>query len=418
MTGNAATSFGGGADRRPSHVQVLHAIRIQPGLSKIALTRAVGLSSGTVSVVVGRLVDAGLVVSEGLAPSTGGRPAERLALSPGPSVLGIDLSETDARIGVLNLRGEMLATEHAPLPRLRRGVGLSAVVKAARALVASHGPTSVGVASPGQVDSDGRRVLLAANLGWKDFPLADALEADLGRPVVVSRNTQAALLAEEWWGSAPSGDPLAFVTVGSGIGAAIKVNGVWLDGATGTAGELGHISMDPAGPACRCGRRGCLESLASGQALVRIYEELHKGAGQRPPLPRARRTVAAIAAAGGDDPVAAQALATVAAELGRGLATLISITNPRVIVLGGELMDAADAVLPGVRAAVAHQTPIRSRGEVHIVPSTFGAQAPLVGACTLALEVLFAASPTDKGDRGQPVSPSGNRRSRAADSAL
>lgn len=379
----------------PTHnrARILHALRREPGLSKTGIAGRLGLSSGTVSVLAGELMDAGLVVSGDYHPSTGGRPAQQLSLNPRrPLMLGIDLGETDAQMGVLNLQGRLLATEHHPLSRRRGSVRLAPLLDAAADLAARHpGICGAGVAVPGRLDRDLGTVLRAANLGWRNVPLLATATERLGMATTIDRNTNAALLAEEWWGSAPAGDPFVFLTAGSGVGAAIKVRGQLLRGATNEAGELGHIPADPvSGPVCRCGLRGCLETVGSARAAVERYQELHRAAGTRDRATRARTTVAELMAVRTTDPHAVRALEQVAEQLGHGIATLVSLINPGVIVLGGELMDAEPIVLPRLRQVVRQSANPGTRAAVQVTGSSFGYQASLVGAATLGFEQLFA----------------------------
>lgn len=373
-----------------NRLRVLHALRREPGISKTRLTGVLGLGSGTVSVLVGELADQGLAVSRGYSPSTGGRPAERLALNPDrPLMLGVDLGETDARFGVLNLQGELVLTDRQPLRRKHGVVDLQPLLDRIGKLVAGAPRIAgAGVAVPGRIERTTGRVIRASNLGWRDLPLRGLLEDAVPLPFVVDRNTDAALLGEEWWGSLPAGDPVVFVTVGSGVGAALRVHGRFVYGTSDAAGEFGHIPVAPDGPLCRCGSRGCLETLTSVRALLARYRELRRAAGD--PVRGGRPSVASIAAASADDPCAMQALTEVADRLGNGLVTLASILNPSAIVLGGELMDAEDVVLPRIMTTLERRGPEAPGAGVRVMRSTFRDRASLVGAATLGFEALFA----------------------------
>lgn len=363
--------------------RILHALRRRPGLSKADLARTLHLAPATASTLVGELVGKGLVVISGLADSTGGRRPERLTLNPErPLMLGIDLGETDARLGVLDLDGRLRAVERLPFRRERGAVALEPVVAAAVELLRRHPAVEgVGVAAPGPLDSATGVIRRAVNLGWQDFPLRQLLEAHLRLPVSVDRNTNAALLAEEWWGSAPTGDPSIFITLGSGVGAAIKIGGHFLRGAGGMGGEFGHISLDPDGPPCGCGSRGCLEVFAGGRALLRRYARARRSTG--------RGGIGAMASAAADgDELAGRLLAEAGDHLGTGVVTLVNLVNPEVIVLGGELMEAEWLLLPRVRQAVRRRG-LRDARAVRIVPSTFRDRASLIGAATIAYDALF-----------------------------
>lgn len=374
-----------------NRVRLLHALRQEPGISKSTLTQRLRLGSGTVSVLVADLVAAGLVVSRGHAPSTGGRPAERLALNPDrPLMLGVDLGETDARFGVLNLQGELLRVDRAPLQRTEGVVDLEPILHRI-AQIAGETPdiSGVGIAVPGRIAKQTSQVIRASNLGWRALPLREKVEQATSLSTVVDRNTTAALLGEEWWGSTPAGDPFVFVTVGSGIGAAVKINGRVLHGTSDAAGEFGHIPIEPDGRMCRCGSRGCLETLASVPAVLAAYGEARRAAGL--PATDDTTTVASLQAAAATDSLAASALSLAAKRLGHGLTTLASLFNPRVIVLGGELMDAEEAILPGIITTLAQRGAEAPGVDVEIVRSTFGDKASLIGAATLGFNVQLPA---------------------------
>ncbi|MBA2319792.1 MAG: ROK family transcriptional regulator, partial [Deltaproteobacteria bacterium] len=230
--------------------RILHALRRCPGLSKIGLARELQISPTTVGSLIEGLVRDGLVVAGGLEPSMGGRPPERLSLDPeGPLALGVDLGETAARFGLLDLTGRLVATETLPFRRHAEDgrVDTAIVSDGITALLAETGlgdrVAGIGVAVPGLVDRAAGAVRYAANLGWENVALSGRLTADLDRPVLLDRNTNAALLAEEWWGTAANDDPAIFVTLGSGIGAAIRVDGAFVRGASGAPGEFGHIQV-------------------------------------------------------------------------------------------------------------------------------------------------------------------------------
>lgn len=375
-----------GAGAFEKRLQILHALRAGAGMSKVELSRRLRMSPTTSGALVADLMNAGLVVTDGFGLSTGGRPPERLVLNASrPLALAIDLGETDVHVGVFNLRGERIAAERVPFKRSGDQVRLGQVLLRARRLVERHRDVAgVGVAVPGIVDREAGIVRNAANIGWYDFDAVEECAAVLRLPVSIDRNTNAALLGEEWWGSGASADPIVLVTLGSGIGAAIKVNGRLVLGASASAGQFGHIPVDADGPVCGCGKRGCLEAMASSRALLRRYAQL-----RRDGTPR-RTTVRAVSdAARSGDPASIQALMEIAQRLGMGLVTLVNLINPRQIILGGELMDAEDIILPTVRQAIAERALGISAEVARISVSSFREEAALVGAAALAFESLF-----------------------------
>ena len=369
--------------------RILHALRRNPGLSKIGLARELDISPTTVGSLVEGLVRDGIVVATGLEPSMGGRPPERLSLDPeGPLALGVDLGETAARFGLLDLAGRLVATETLPFRRRPQegAVDTGIVSDGITALLAETGLSDriagIGVAVPGLVDREAGAVRYAANLGWQDVALAGQLALEFEQPVLVDRNTNAALLAEEWWGTAAEEDPAIFVTLGSGIGAAIRVDGDFVRGASGAPGEFGHIPIVTDGPECRCGQRGCLEALASSAAVQRSYQRLANAAPDG-------GISAVVQAAREGDPHALHVLDEAARHLGIGIATIVNLFNPSVVILGGELMEAADLILARIDAQVRARSLKVSSAALRLVSSSFHGDAALIGAATIAFDALF-----------------------------
>lgn len=370
--------------------RILHALRRNPGLAKIGLARELEISPTTVGTLVEGLVRDGLVVATGLEQSMGGRPPERLSLDPdGPLALGVDLGETAAHFGLLDLTGRLVATETLPFRR-RPDEGIvdpGIVSDGITALLAETGlggrVAGIGVAVPGLVDREAGVVRYAANLGWQDVALTGQLGAELDLPVLLDRNTNSALLAEEWWGTSADDDPAIFVTLGSGIGAAIRVDGEFVRGASGAPGEFGHIPIVADGPECRCGQRGCLEALASSAAVQRSYQRL-ANAGCDGGIS------AVVEAARAGDLLASHVLDEAARHLGIGIATIVNLFNPSVVILGGELMEACDLILERIDAQVRARSLKVSSAALRLVSSSFQGDAALIGAATTVFDALFS----------------------------
>jgi predicted NBD/HSP70 family sugar kinase len=244
----------------------------------------------------------------------------------------------------------------------------------------------VGATVPGLVDSESGTCVLAPNLDWRDFPLRDALADELHVPVVVNNITQASAVAEGRLGAARGVRSYVWVYVGSGVGAGVVIDGRLFYGQSGFSGEIGHCPVVEDGPACACGRRGCLEAVASSMALARAVNEA-VAAKEPTVLAHAREPIdsASIAAAASEgDAVAIRILAQAAEHLGRGISFLLNVLNPEMIVLGGPVAQAGEAFLREVRGAVARHA-LLPHG-VAIVPSTLGDKAELTGAVLLAME--------------------------------
>lgn len=244
--------------------------------------------------------------------------------------------------------------------------------------------SAVGVASPGPLDPRTGVVVQAPNLGWRDVPLGGRLAERLGSPIQVDHDCNLAALAE-WSVRAAAGrraDPLIYVTVSTGIGAGIVIGGKVFHGHRGAAGELGHLTLAPTGPACNCGNRGCLEALASGTALARRAREALN--------PGREMTAAELAGArDAGDRQAADLLTEAAEWLGLGLAAASALIDPELIVLGGGLLGLGPGFVAAARDVMrARLMPRAWEGNVPPVePARLGEDASLIGAALVAAGV-------------------------------
>lgn len=375
-TGNA------GHLRRLNLERVLAVIMDQPGsFTRAELIKATGLSAPTVGSLASHLIRSGVVRDLGAGPSRGGRRPSFMEFNARHGfVAGIDLGPTKTRLAVADLRGERLAHDVVATPS---GVGpaalLSELAGAVRALMreAQVPPDrllAVGAGAPGAVDHRrGRVVALAPNLkGWSDVPMAAMLKKALGAPVVVENDVNLAILGERWRGVARGHDTCAFITVGTGIGAGIVVEGELHRGHHFLAGEIALMCMGPQYVDGDFGPRGCLETLAGLKALAARW-------------PRARgnreRWVAELFdAAQSGDRRARKAVEETATLIGIAAANLSLVLDPSLIVLGGALVTQGEAFVDEVRRIVGRIVPMPT----NIVVSALDKEAPLWGTLLVA----------------------------------
>lgn len=257
---------------------------------------------------------------------------------PGPSVLAVDVGGTDLKAAVLDRDGRLGPISRVPTPRSPENPG-AAVVAAITALAAGSPVEALGVTVPGHVDESRGVGTRSTNLGWRDFPFASTIESATGIPTALAHDVRAAGEAEYRIGAARGFADVAVVTIGTGIAAALRFDGHAYSG-RGNAGELGHTVVDPAGPQCRCGSRGCLEAIASAGAMVRRYRE--RGGS-------ARSAAEVLERARGGDPLAAAIWTEVLDALADGLSILSAVAAPELIVIGGGLSEAGDELLIPLR---------------------------------------------------------------------
>ncbi|MBN1173986.1 MAG: ROK family protein [Micromonosporaceae bacterium] len=290
--------------------------------------------------------------------------------------VAIDIGGTSLKGALVDARQTVLSRRAMPTPASAGGRAvLGAVVSLVSELVglaAEAKVVSIGLVTPGRVDAASGVVEYAANLGWRDMPLAAAVTGRCGLPVVVDHDVRAAARAEA--AAAGLRDGL-FVALGTGIGAAMIFEGVTRAGATGQAGELGHTVALPGGDPCACGQRGCLEVYASAAAVSKRY-----AAASGPGVPAA--TAEQIVGLLGRDPVADRVWAEAISALATALATTTLLCDPEVIVLGGGLAGAGAALLEPLKAGMAAR--LRWRRPPPLRLASLGADAGVLGASRLA----------------------------------
>ncbi|MEO8829759.1 ROK family protein [Lapillicoccus sp.] len=370
-------------DRAAKRVQVLHAVRRINEASRWDLARELDISLGTVRLVVDELAGHGLVVPSGSSQAKVGRPSAHWSLNPdGPVAVGVDLAEVELRIGVYSLGGNALETLRVPFRRTGGNADPQQVVEAVRSLESFRTLTvaGVGLAVPGQLDIASGRVVLSTNLGWRDVPLRDLVAEAVDVPVSMDRNANAGMLGEAWWGPRLDHAVSVFVTVGSGVGASVRVGEHIVTGESGLAGELGHMVIDPGGPRCRCGQRGCLETFASATAIQRLYDK-RRGPVDPPDVTTAIRA---------RNPAAMECLGTAVDHLALGLAGLVNLLNPGLLVVGGLLLEAPVEILDRLRRRVREGSLTSSGRDVEITASKLGPDGVLLGAASLVFSALFA----------------------------
>ncbi len=254
---------------------------------------------------------------------------------------------------------------------------------------------AVGFGIPSTIDQRTGTAVIATNLPLTNIAFGDVMAERLGLPVYVDNDANLAILAEHRAGVARGCREAVMLTIGTGIGGGLILRGEVYRGASGAAGELGHVVIDMNGPRCQgnCPNRGCVEALASGTALAR---EARRVARERPASGLGRALLDGRDPAGplvtelahDGDPAAIEVLALVGSRLGVAIASIVNIFNPEVVVIGGGVIAAGEFLLAPARATVAARALIPSRDEVRIVAARFGVEAGMIGAAALAFDGL------------------------------
>ena len=288
-----------------------------------------------------------------------------------PEVIGIDLGGTAIKLGRFRKDGTCLQslTVATPQPATPTAV-VEAMVEAITQLNTNHQVIAIGIGTPGPVDATGRIARVAINLaGWHDVPLADLLEAKIGCPIVIANDANCAGLGEAWLGAGRRFRHLILLTLGTGVGGAIILEGKLFTGHQGAAGELGLITLKPDGPMCNSGNQGSLEQHVSVQAIRRCT-------GKEP------AELGAMAKAG--DKFALEFWASYGRDLGIGLTSLIYVLTPEAIVIGGGVSASAEFFFPAALAEIERRVLPSSRAGLQLLAAELGNQAGMVGAANLA----------------------------------
>jgi glucokinase len=294
-----------------------------------------------------------------------------------PGAVGVDIGGTKIVAGVVDPAGDVVDREDRATPDRSAPprVAEQLIVDAVQALASRQPVTAVGIAAAGFVDAAGERVMFAPHLSWRNEPLQERLATRLGLPVVVSNDANAALWAEHTYGAAVGGRDVVMVTLGTGIGGALMIDGRLYTGRNGMAGEFGHTLAVPSGRPCECGHSGCWEQYCSGKALARFARE----AGSELSGP------ALSEAAGLGEPAAVGAFAEVGRWLGVGLADLVASFDPDLVLVGGGVSAAGDLLLRPARNALYDSLVGSGYREIPpVLPASLGPLAGLVGAAELA----------------------------------
>jgi glucokinase len=291
-------------------------------------------------------------------------------------VIGIDLGGSAIKLGRFDQEGNCLQSLTVPTPQPPNPEAVLAdMVGAIAQLDPDQQSVAIGVGTPGPTDAAGRIARVAINLvGWQDVPLADWLEAKTGKPTILANDANCAGLGEYWLGAGRSCQHLIMLTLGTGVGGAVILDGKLFVGHYGTAAELGLITLNPDGPKCNSGNRGSLEQHVSIQAIRRITGLEPDELGRR---------------AQASDREAIAFWQQYGRDLGAGLASLVYVLTPETIILGGGISASARFFLPTVLTELEQRVLPSSRSGLKVVTAALGNQAGIVGAAKLAWQKIL-----------------------------
>lgn len=377
---------------------ILQALYQQRNATRTNILHATGLDAGSVSLALRFLLRSGTILKVGELESNGGRPKEVLSLnSDAAYFIGVDLESHYVRFALVNLAADLryrweeelepkssLAV-HKVFNGIERIISTLDIQQRSRLL-------AVGISYPGLLDQEGR--ITAVNLGWWEFPLLAELEKLRDSrgfdylPVFLEPDSQSSVRAEQWLGRAQQHRNGVCVSCNRGIGLGLFLDGKVFEGSCGMAGELGHLTIDPAATEqCKCGKLGCLEAIASTESIVRQYI---KKAGKRSDAASSIRFAEVVERARKAEKPAVEVVQRACRAWGVALSHVVNLLNPEIIILGGDLVPVEDVFLPLIKEELFRHCLPKLRQNLEIAVSSLGLDVRLKGAAALAFRKSLA----------------------------
>jgi glucokinase-like ROK family protein len=382
---------------------VMNLIRLAPaGISRAELARRVGLSRAALSLIVSDILEGGLVRESATGPTTGGRRPILIEVNPGRGyVIGIDMGVTHLGLVIADFAARILSETEIPFDISQGPITCLKIVEdQVRDLLAQAGLESsdilaIGMGVPGPIVAEAGMVSAPPIMpGWHNFPIRNHLEKLWGCPISLNNDAELGALGEWAYGAGRGDQHLAYIKVGSGVGAGLLLDGRIYGGATGCAGEIGHITIQNGGPICSCGNSGCLEALAGGHAIARKAREAVR-MGKRTQLASIHPTEKITArdvtdAARLGDLVSQQILSEAGVYLGIAVASLVNLINPNVVVVGGGVAHMGDLLLEPIRQIVRERSLQSAAQSVRISAAVLGRRLSSMGAVAQAINTAVS----------------------------
>jgi len=375
--------------REANRARIVSAVQQRGSITQIELAGVTGLSAATISNIVKELTVAGVLHT---APtSRSGRRAQEVTLARNLGlVAGVHLAERSLRVALADVTHRVVAEQRLPLPPGHRAdSSLDRVALMIEEMVESVGATcaevlAVGVGVPAPIDVASGQVSAGGILrGWGGVVIPEVLGQRLDLPVVVDNDANLGALAEARLGAARGRQHVAYLRVSHGVGLGLVLGGQVLRGRSGAAGELGHLVVEEDGLACRCGSRGCLETVIGAAHLLARLTPTHGHL--------TLRDLVVQAVAG--DSTCRTVVAEAGERLGRVAATVCTLLDPEIVVVGGDLSMAGDLLLTPMRRALAQRVLVTDAGPVPVEASVFGGLSEMRGALVLALDTYEVGAP-------------------------
>ncbi len=380
---------------------ILNLIKDKCPISRADISKITKLTRSTVSSIVDYLIKKDLIKEIGLTSSGVGRKAILLELnSKAYHAIGVDLGTLHTTVAITDMLGRVETKIDYPT-NCRQGKDkiIKKLVTTIHNIVKDYGIqwekiSGIGVAAPGLIDKKGI-MLITPNFGWKDTPLGEILKKEFHIPVFVDNNVNAMALAEFEFGKGQGVKNFVFINVGMGIGAGVIINGKLFHGESNCTGEIGHTTVDYNGPKCSCGNKGCLEVMASGPAIAkRVIKAIKEGEKSliyklaNYDLNQISAEIVSKAANQGDK-LGLNIMEETGEYLGTGVANIINLFNPELVIIGGGVTRAGDLIFEPLKKAVQKRAFSVSAKVAKIIPVSLGKDCTVIGAAALVLKEMF-----------------------------
>jgi len=378
--------------------KILETIRTIGMISRIDIARNTGLSQALVTGLTADLIKEGLILEKQSGEYEGGRPPMLLALNPeGAFVVGVNLSVTELSVVIVNFEGVVVASHAQPLAPTRHSVSEIAVsvVRAVQACIweanfAKEQVSGVGIGLPGLVDPDSGHIRFLPNYGWQNVNLKELVQSKLNHPCYIDNSSNTLALAEQWFGEGKGIDNFLVVTIENGVGLGAVINGSIYRGQEGIAGEFGHITLNPDGPECRCGKKGCVEAYAGKIAIMRDARQAALDGQWDCENPEHFTYEDVVGAAQNGAVVLRQLFDRAGRMLGVGISHLITLFNPTKIIVTGQGVRAGNLIFDGMYSTLDNYLSAKfGRRTTQIIVQQWTKQDWARGAGALVLQELY-----------------------------
>jgi predicted NBD/HSP70 family sugar kinase/biotin operon repressor len=362
-------------------------------ISRAELKRTTGLTLASVTRLVQELKNAGVIIETDKGESSGGRQPSLIRVNPEAGVvIGLDFSGIELKGAIMDAANHCLNVIKQPFQGMQPAIIQRQVIQMCQELISNpviqqRRVLGIGISVPGTVDAEKGIIRDSLNMRLHDFPIRDILGNVFALPVFIEHDTSTAALAEKFYGAGRGVGDLIYIIVSTGIGAGLIINHEVYRGATGLAGELGHVIVERDGQVCVCGKRGCLEAVAAVPAMLANAHNLllrREGSSQD------TNTIslnALIEAAGQGDRLALAIIQRAADYLAMAISIVVSIVDIRLMIIGGEVVQMGELYFTSLRKSIEKY---RVEGqEIQVVPAVLGENAPLQGVSMIVLQNVF-----------------------------